>query len=64
LNTFARHEVFKVGGMAQRIAERLRDPAAIRRARVFPYQLLSAYFMTGEAMPALGSRRLYKTRWM
>jgi 60 kDa SS-A/Ro ribonucleoprotein len=51
LNTFARHEVFKVGGMAQRIAERLRDPAAIRRARVFPYQLLSAYFMTGEAIP-------------
>lgn len=51
LNTFARHEVFKVGGMAQRIAERLRDPAAVRRARVFPYQLLSAYFMTGEAVP-------------
>ncbi|MFZ1494802.1 MAG: RNA-binding protein [Candidatus Competibacter denitrificans] len=53
LNTFARHEVFKVGGMAQRIAERLRDPAAIRRARVLPYQLLSAYTMTGEQVPAL-----------
>ncbi|MFO1372570.1 MAG: RNA-binding protein [Candidatus Competibacteraceae bacterium] len=53
LNTFARHEVFKVGGMAQRIAERLRDPAAIRRARVFPYQLLSAYYMTGEQVPAV-----------
>lgn len=51
LNTFARHEVFKVGGMAQRIAERLRDPVAIRRARVFPYQLLSAYFMTSEGVP-------------
>ncbi|MEI2782118.1 MAG: RNA-binding protein [Candidatus Competibacter sp.] len=51
LNTFARHEVFKVGGMAQRIAERLRDPAAVRRARVFPYQLLSAYTMTGEQVP-------------
>ncbi len=51
LNTFARHEVFKVGGMAQRIAERLRDPAAVRRARVFPYQLLSAYYMTGEQVP-------------
>ena len=51
LNTFARHEVFKVGGMAQRIAERLRDPTAIRRARVFPYQLLSAYFMTSEGVP-------------
>ena len=51
LNTFARHEVFKVGGMAKRIAERLRDPAAIRRARVLPYQLLGAYFMTGEGVP-------------
>lgn len=51
LNTFARHEVFKVGGMAQRIAERLRDPAAVRRARIFPYQLLSAYTMTGEQVP-------------
>ncbi|MCC6135159.1 MAG: RNA-binding protein [Candidatus Contendobacter sp.] len=53
LNTFARHEVFKVGGMAQRIAERLRDPVAIRRARVFPYQLLSAYTMTGEGVPEI-----------
>jgi len=51
LNTFARHGVFKVGGMAQRIAERLRDPAAVRRARVFPYQLLSAYLMTSESVP-------------
>ncbi|MDG4551762.1 MAG: RNA-binding protein, partial [Candidatus Contendobacter sp.] len=53
LNTFVRHEVFKVGGMAQRIARRLRDPAAIRRARVLPYQLLSAYTMTGEDVPAV-----------
>ena len=53
LNTFARHEVFKVGGMAKRIAERLADPAAIRRARVFPYQLLSAYAMTGEHVPVI-----------
>lgn len=53
LNTFARHEVFKVGGMGKRIAERLRDPATIRRARVLPYQLLSAYTMTGDAVPAL-----------
>ena len=53
LNTFARHDVFKVGGMAQRIAQRLRDPAAIRRARVFPYQLLSAYTMTDAAVPEI-----------
>ncbi|MDG4606096.1 MAG: RNA-binding protein, partial [Candidatus Contendobacter sp.] len=53
LNTFARHEVFKVGGMAQRVADRLRDPVAIRRARVFPYQLLSACSMTSEAVPEI-----------
>jgi 60 kDa SS-A/Ro ribonucleoprotein len=53
LNTFARHEVFKVGGMAQRIAERLRDPAAIRRARVLPYQLLSAYTMADAQVPEI-----------
>ena len=53
LNTFARHGVFKVGGMAQRIADRLRDPAAIRRARVFPHQLLSAYSMTDERVPEI-----------
>ena len=37
--------------MAQRIAERLRDPTAIRRARVLPYQLLIAYAMTAEGVP-------------
>lgn len=53
LNTFARHEVFKVGGMGKRIAERLADPVAIRRARVLPYQLFSAYTMTDVAVPTL-----------
>lgn len=53
LNTFARHGVFKVGGMAQRIADRLRDPATIRRSRVFPYQLFSAYIMTDDDIPEM-----------
>jgi 60 kDa SS-A/Ro ribonucleoprotein len=43
LNTFARHGVFGVKGMTELIADRLRDPAAIATARVFPYQLLVAY---------------------
>jgi 60 kDa SS-A/Ro ribonucleoprotein len=51
LNTFARHGVFKEPGMTERIAERLRDPNEIRRARVFPYQLLAAYRQSGEAVP-------------
>lgn len=43
LNTFARHGVFQVDGLAGRIAARLRNANEIRRARVFPYQLLTAY---------------------
>jgi 60 kDa SS-A/Ro ribonucleoprotein len=43
LNTFARHGVFDVPGMAELIAQRLCDPEKIKKARVFPYQLLVAY---------------------
>jgi len=45
LNTFARHGVFGQPGMTELIANRLRDPKAIAKARVFPYQLLVAYTM-------------------
>lgn len=42
LNTFARHGVFQDAEMAQRIARKLTDVEAIRRAKAFPYQLLAA----------------------
>ena len=45
LNTFARHGVFGEPGLAELIAERLRDPEKIAKARVFPYQLMVAYTM-------------------
>jgi 60 kDa SS-A/Ro ribonucleoprotein len=45
LNTFARHGVFGQPGLPDLIADRLRDANAIRRARVFPYQLMVAYTM-------------------
>ena len=45
LNTFARHGVFKEKGMTALIADRLRDPEKIAKARVFPYQLMAAYKM-------------------
>ena len=45
LNTFARHGVFGQPGMTELIAARLRDPKAIAKARVFPYQLMMAYTM-------------------
>jgi 60 kDa SS-A/Ro ribonucleoprotein len=45
LATFARHGVFEEAEMAELVAAKLRDEAAIRRARVFPYQLLAAWTM-------------------
>lgn len=51
LNTFARHGVFQAEGMADFIAARLCDAGEIRRARVFPYQLLTAYQNCDAAVP-------------
>ena len=51
LNTFARHGVFAAPELANLIAARLRDAGEIERARVFPYQLLTAYQNTDAAVP-------------
>ena len=51
LNTFLRHEVFAKSKNIKMVAEKLRDKTAIRRARVLPYQLLTAYQATSEQMP-------------
>lgn len=51
LNTFARHGVYAIAGMPELIAAKLRDPEAIGRARVFPYQLMSAYMAAGDNVP-------------
>lgn len=53
LNTFARHGVFKDKNMVKKIAKRLSDPAQVKRARVFPYQLLAAYKNTGDVPTAI-----------
>jgi 60 kDa SS-A/Ro ribonucleoprotein len=53
LNTFARQGVFEMEGMAQVVADKLRDQAAIRKARVLPYQLMAAYRATGREIPAI-----------
>ena len=52
LNTFTRHGVFGQPGMVQLIADRLRDPKEIAKARVFPYQLMVAYTMA-KAIPEI-----------
>lgn len=51
LNTFARHGVFEEDSVAEVIAARLRNADEIRRARVFPYQLLTAYQNCDAAVP-------------
>lgn len=53
LNTFARHGVFGVEGMAEHIASRLRDETSIRKARAFPYQLMMAYTAAGAEVPGV-----------
>lgn len=52
LNTFLRHGVFADAAMVATVAQRLRDPAEIRRARVFPYQLLSTWQAARAELPA------------
>ena len=51
LNTFARHGVFELPGMTEAIAAKLRDPLSVAKARVMPYQLMSAFKATGDAVP-------------
>ena len=51
LNTFLRHEVFAKSKNIKMVAEKLRDETAIARARVLPYQLLTAYQATSGQMP-------------
>jgi 60 kDa SS-A/Ro ribonucleoprotein len=53
LNTFARHDVFASEEVTKRIAARLMDPAAVAKARVFPYQLMTAYAAAGETVPRI-----------
>ena len=53
LNTLARHGVFELDGMADAVAAKLRDCEAVATARVLPYQLMSAFKATGDAVPAV-----------
>jgi 60 kDa SS-A/Ro ribonucleoprotein len=51
LNTFARKGVFEEAGMANLIARQMADPEEIRKAKVFPYQLMMAWKMVDRAVP-------------
>ncbi len=49
LNTFERHGCFTDRALTQVIADRLRNPELIRKANVFPYQLMSAFYAASNA---------------
>ncbi|MDB5972806.1 MAG: RNA-binding protein [Hydrocarboniphaga sp.] len=51
LNTFSRHGVFEDAEMVGVVTKRLKDASEIARARVFPYQLMTAYRAAGDGMP-------------
>lgn len=51
LNTFARHRVYELPGTVEAIAAKLRDANAIAKAKVFPYQLMSAYRSATQDVP-------------
>jgi 60 kDa SS-A/Ro ribonucleoprotein len=52
LNTFGRHGVFAHGEMDSLIADRLRNPELIARAKAFPYQLMVAYAQANSTVPS------------
>jgi len=51
LNTFARHGVFQDAARVTKLAARLADPENVRRAKVFPYQLLVAFLNAAKGVP-------------
>lgn len=53
LNTLARQGAFALPGVAEKVAARLADTNAVAKARVYPYQLLVAYRMAGDEVPAV-----------
>jgi 60 kDa SS-A/Ro ribonucleoprotein len=58
LNTFARHGVFADSQVVAALAEKLRNPEAIVKAKVFPYQLLAAYKASAQGIPLALSEAL------
>lgn len=53
LNTFARHGVFDDKRLTRTLADKLADAKEIEKAKVFPYQLLTAYVQTETGVPTI-----------
>ena len=52
LNTFLRHDVFEDDKIVSKVAARLRNEEEIRRAKAFPYQLMTAFMNASEEVPS------------
>jgi 60 kDa SS-A/Ro ribonucleoprotein len=51
LNTLARKGAFGVDGVAERVAQRLADRAALAKVKILPYQLMVALDQAGPGVP-------------
>ena len=51
LNTFQRHGVFEDSALDDIVAKRLRNADLVRKARVFPYQLMAAFISASSDVP-------------
>ena len=51
LNTFARNGVFEDRELTQVIADRIKNPELIRKAKAFPYQLMMSYMASNTGVP-------------
>ena len=51
LNTFARHNVLKDSKVVKQLADRLSDLELVRKAKVFPYQLFTAFLNVDGSIP-------------
>ena len=51
LNTFLRHDVLKDLKLVKQLSARLSDPEQVRKAKVFPYQLFTAFLNVDPNIP-------------
>jgi 60 kDa SS-A/Ro ribonucleoprotein len=51
LNTFARHSVFNDSSLIDLVSNKLKDKEQVKRAKVFPYQIYSAFINSDNSIP-------------
>ena len=59
LNTFLRHGVFDDIALTKKIAAKLASPAEVRKAKVFPYQLMVAHAQAEREVPRMIKEALH-----